>query len=574
MLILILLLTAVLLLAYPLGRYLALIMQNSSMKIDPLFRWIEQPIYRLLATDPKQGMNVRHYVLSFLLSCFVLGLITWLLLMNQALFPLNPDHAPNMSWDLALHTMMSFLTNTNQQHYAGQAQLSYLSQMMVIVGLQVITPMMGLAMVVATIRALFLQPANKAQQDQALNDFSMRFNQLNVGNYWADVIRPTVRFLLPLCLIWSLLLNAQGVPATLKQGVEVQLIDQSAAVKTQYIPLGPVAPMVAIKQLGSNGGGWYGPNSSTPLENPTALSNFLEMLAILLIPVSIIFMLGFFTRRVKFAVFVFASMFIMSLGSSLLAIYTESLSAMTSPLLHMEGQELRFGNTASALWAAVTTQVNNGSVNMMLDSAAPLTGLLALCNMLLNSIWGGIGSGLQQFMVYLLLAVFLAGLMTGRSPELFGRKIEVTEIKYLAVLILLQPIVILGLTAITVFFPTLLGTTDLQPHMLSQVLYEYVSAFANNGSGFEGLADNTLWWSLSCSVALMAGRFPSLIIPLWIAARLASKTKTPDSNSSLSVETPTFAFILICIALMLTLLQFMPVLVLGPIADYLLWVQG
>lgn len=574
MLAFILLLVIVIVLAYPLGKYLACIMQNRKMKIDPLFNWIEKPIYALLDTDPKQGMNVKTYSLSFVISCLVIGLVTWLLFMFQANLPLNPNHAPNMSWDLALHTMVSFLTNTNQQHYSGQSQLSYLSQMVGIVGLQIITPMMGLAMVVATLRALFSPPANDLSAVDHQIPFGSKVQKINVGNYWADVIRPTFRFLIPLCMVWSLLLNSQGVPATFQGGPEVQVVDQSTELKTQKIPLGPVAPMVAIKQLGSNGGGWYGPNSSVPLENPTPLSNFLEMIAILLIPVAVIFMLGFFTKRAKFAGFVFGSMLLMSVISATTAIWSESLSSTAIQLYAMEGKEMRFGEASSALWAAVTTQVNNGSVDMMHDSASPLTGLVALANMLMNAIWGGIGCGLQQFIIYLFLAVFIAGLMTGRTPELFGRKIEAGEIKLLAVVILIQPIVILSLTSMALFFPELTGNSNPQYHAVSQVLYEYVSAFANNGSGFEGLADNTVWWNVTCVIALLLGRFPTLVIPLIIAARLAAKRQAPESKGSLKVETPTFALSLIAIVVMLTLLQFMPVLVLGPIADHLLLVQG
>lgn len=574
MLMLILLLVMVTILAYPLGKYLAAIMQNREMKIDPVFNWIEKPIYTILGTNPKIGMNVKTYTLSFVLSCLLLGLVTWLLFMTQASLPLNPNKAPNMSWDLALHTMISFLTNTNQQHYSGQAQLSYLSQMVGIVGLQIITPMMGLAMVVATVRALFYKQSNVLSEADQYASFSTKVKKINIGNYWADVIRPTFRFLIPLCMVWSLLLTSQGVPSTFQGGPEVQVRDQNAELHTQKIPLGPVAPMVAIKQLGSNGGGWYGPNSSVPLENPTPLSNFLEMLAILLIPVSVIFMLGFFTKRAKFAGFVFGSMLLMSVVSASSAIWSESLSSTASQIYAMEGKEVRFGEASSALWSALTTQVNNGSVNMMHDSSAPLTGLVQFSNMLINAIWGGIGCGLQQFIIYLFLAVFIAGLMTGRTPELFGRKVEAGEIKLLAVVILIQPIVILTLTAITLFFPELTGNSNPKYHGVSQVLYEYVSAFANNGSGFEGLADNTVWWNVTCGLALLLGRFPTLIIPLWIATRLAAKRQAPESSGSLKVETPTFALTLIAIVMMLTLLQFMPVLVLGPIADHLLLVQG
>ncbi|HFD2142616.1 potassium-transporting ATPase subunit KdpA [Acinetobacter baumannii] len=569
MLELILVLFIAIFLAWCLSKYLSKVMANQPMWGDGLFRWIENPVYRFLGVSPQQQMNWKQYSLAFVVSCIFLAVAILAIFMTQAWLPLNPNHAPNMSWDLALHTVISFLTNTNQQHYSGQAQLSYLSQMTGIVGLQVITPMMGLALVVATLRAFFYQhPIHIAA------DVAEQPDQILIGNYWADVIRPTVRFLLPLCFVWSLLLNSQGVPSTFQSGPEVQLIDKANSVETQKIPLGPVAPMVAIKQLGSNGGGWYGPNSSVPLENPTPFSNLLEMIAILLIPITVIFMVGHFTQRKKFAYFVFGSMLFMSIISGAAAVWSESMSSTASQFAVMEGKEQRFGPVASAVWAALTTQVNNGSVNMMHDSSAPLTGLVELINMLINAIWGGVGCGLQQFMIYLLLAVFIAGLMTGRTPELFGRKIEAAEIKLLAIIILIQPLVILAFTALSLSIPSISGISNPGPHGISQVFYEYVSAFANNGSGFEGLGDNTVWWNVTCSIALLLGRFPTLILPLMIATRLAAKRKAPETAGSLQVETPTFALTLITIVVLLTLLQFMPVLVLGPIADQLLLVKG
>ncbi|MBN6524108.1 potassium-transporting ATPase subunit KdpA [Acinetobacter pittii] len=569
MLELILVLFIAIFLAWCLSKYLSKVMANQPMWGDGLFRWIENPVYRLLGVSPQQQMNWKQYSLAFVVSCIFLAVAILAIFMTQAWLPLNPNHAPNMSWDLALHTVISFLTNTNQQHYSGQAQLSYLSQMTGIVGLQVITPMMGLALVVATLRAFFYQRPSHIAADVAEQP-----DQILIGNYWADVIRPTVRFLLPLCFVWSLLLNSQGVPATFQGGPEVQLIDKANSVEIQKIPLGPVAPMVAIKQLGSNGGGWYGPNSSVPLENPTPFSNLLEMVAILLIPITVIFMVGHFIQRKKFAYFVFGSMLFMSIISGAAAVWSESMSSTASQLAVMEGKEQRFGPAASTVWAALTTQVNNGSVNMMHDSSAPLTGLVELINMLINAIWGGVGCGLQQFMIYLLLAVFIAGLMTGRTPELFGRKIEAAEIKLLAIIILIQPLVILAFTALSLSVPGISGISNPGPHGISQVFYEYVSAFANNGSGFEGLGDNTVWWNVTCSLALLLGRFPTLILPLMIATRLAAKRKAPETAGSLQVETPTFALTLITIVVLLTLLQFMPVLVLGPIADQLLLVEG
>ena len=306
-----------------------------------------------------------------------------------------------------------------------------------------------------------------------------------------------------------------------------------------------------------------------PLENPTPLANFLEVSAIALIPVSVIFMIGSFTGRRKFGAMVLGTMLVMSVISTSLALWSENLSVTSSDATLMEGKEVRLGPAASALWAATTTQINNGSVNLMLDSAAPLTGMVAMSNMLINAIWGGVGCGLQQFIVYLLLSVFIAGLMTGRTPELFGRKIEGPEVRLLGALVLWQPLVILGFTSVALAVPGLAGNSNPGFHGISQVFYEYVSAFANNGSGFEGLGDATTWWNVSCAAVLAAGRFPSLVVPLAIAAMLARKRMAPESAGSLQVETPTFALTLIGIIVVLTLLQFMPVLVLGPVADHL-----
>jgi K+-transporting ATPase ATPase A chain len=557
-----LLLAVVVALAWPLGHYLAAVMRGDAMRSDALFGWLERPIYALLGTRPQTGMSWRGYAAAFLLSNLLLAVVVWVIFMTQARLPLNPDGVPNMSWDLALHTMVSFLTNTNQQHYAGQAQLSYLSQMTGIVGLQVVTPVMGLAIVAATLRGLF-----GGRQPQAHADGPA--GAIDVGNYWADVTRATLRFVLPLCLALSALLTWQGVPATLAAGPVATPVEASAEFKEQKIPLGPVAPMVAIKQLGSNGGGWYGPNSTVPLENPTPLSNFMETAAIALIPVSIIFMIGPFTGRRKFGAMVFGTMLTMSVISSGLALWSEGHSSTAADIALMEGKEVRIGVDASALWATVTTQINNGSVNAMLDSTAPLTGMVSMVNMLINAIWGGVGCGLQQFIVYLLLSVFLAGLMTGRTPELFGRKIEGPEVRLLAVLVLLQPVVILGFTALTLALPGVTGNSNPGFHGISQVFYEYVSAFANNGSGFEGLGDATPWWNVSCAIVLALGRYPALVIPLAIAAMLAAKRRAPEGSGSLQVETVTFSLVLIGIVIILTLLQFMPVLVLGPVADHL-----
>ncbi|ATE71473.1 potassium-transporting ATPase subunit KdpA [Lysobacter capsici] len=554
-------------LGWPLGLYLARVMRGDRSRLDAVFAPVEGAIYRVLGVDPARGMSWRGYALAFALSNLVLAVLVWVLFMTQAWLPFNPDAIPNMRWDTALHTMVSFLTNTNQQHYSGQAQLSYLAQMVGIVGLQVVTPMMGLAIVVATLRGLFggrqaLAHASDAgvQAEGAPRD---------LGNYWVDVTRATLRFMLPLCLVWAVLLTSQGVPSTLQGAVSATPLDHSVEMKEQKIPVGPVAAMVAAKQLGTNGGGWYGPNSAVPLENPTPFANLLETLALILIPVAVTFMVGPFTGRRKLTALVFGSMLLMSVLSTALTVGSEAYSSTRTDAALMEGKETRFGASDTALWTALTTQSSNGSVNGMHDSLAPLTGAMAMVNMLINAIWGGIGCGLQQFLVYLLLSVFLAGLMTGRTPELFGRKIEAPEVRLLALLILLQPLVVLGFSAITLGVPSITGNSNPGFHGISQVFYEYTSAFANNGSGFEGLGDATYWWNLSCAAVLALGRYPALLIPLAVAGLLARKRVAPESAGTLHAETPTFAMTLIAVIVILTVLQFMPALVLGPIADHL-----
>ena len=327
--------------------------------------------------------------------------------------------------------------------------------------------------------------------------------------------------------------------------------------------------MVAAKQLGANGGGWYGPNSSVPLENPTPLANAIEIVSILLIPIAVVFMLGAFTGRKRLAGLVFGCMLAMSSVSVAATVWLEGYSSTASSPLLMEGKEVRFGSDGTALWAAVTTQVTNGSVNGMHDSLSPLAGAVPMVNMLVGAIWGGIGCGLLQFIVYMLLGVFLAGLMTGRTPELFGRKLETPQVRLLALLILLQPITLLVLTGITLAVPSLTGNSNPGFHAISQVFYEYTSAYANNGSGFEGLGDATPWWNLTCTLVLILGRYPLLIVPLIICAQLAAKRRAPETAGTLQLETPTFGITLIAVIVILTVLQFMPALVLGPVADHL-----
>jgi K+-transporting ATPase ATPase A chain len=551
--------------AVPLGWWLARTLSSAPMPGEALFVAIERPLYAALGVDPARGMSWQGYARAFVLSNAVLAVAVFVLLLAQGVLPLNPDGIPGMSWDLALHTMVSFLTNTNQQHYSGQAQLSYLSQLAGIVTLQVVTPMMGLAIAAAMLRAL-IGGRNAPTASEG--------DPRDVGNYYADVIRLTLRALLPLALLLSLALTAQGVPSTFSGAARATPLDSGSGMTEQVIPVGPVAPMVAVKQLGTNGGGWYGPNSAVPLENPTPLSNLLQTVAIILLPIAAVFMVGGLTGRRRLAMMIFASMLLMSIGLTAVALWAEQVPnaaglGLAEVAANMEGKEVRVGPEASALWATLTTQTSNGSVNSMHDSLNPLAGMAAMSGMLINAIWGGVGCGLVNFFVYVLLAVFLSGLMIGRTPELFGRKLEVAEMRLLSLLVILQPLLVLGLSALALASPALTGNSNPGFHGLSQVFYEYTSAFANNGSGFEGLGDATSWWNLSCVAVLLAGRYAGLLIPLAIAGLLSSKRVAPETRASLNVEGPVFAATLLAVIVLMTLLCFLPVFALGPIAEQL-----
>ncbi len=388
------------------------------------------------------------------------------------------------------------------------------------------------------------------------------------------MVRGVVRVLLPLAAIVALLLTWQGVPSSFQGAQQVSTLDQTSDVMSQSIPIGPVAPMVAIKQLGTNGGGWYGPNSSNPLENPTPVSNAIETIALVLVPIAIVFMAGGILRQKSFSRMSFIAMGILSVSFIAGTVYSElqpnaafdNLSAVGP---NMEGKEVRFGPELSALWGTLTTQTSNGSVNAMHDSFNPLGGLLTRSGMLINAIWGGIGCGFVNFIVYVWLAVFLSGLMIGRTPEIFGRKIETKEITLLASLIVLPTIVILGFTAVTVAFPSLTGNSNPGFHGVSQVFYEYTSAFANNGSGFEGLSDNSIWWNLTCVIVLLLGRYLPLVLPLAVSGLMASKRVSPQSASSIKLASPVFCITLIVVILIINVLSFLPAAIIGPVGEAL-----
>ncbi|WP_337880999.1 potassium-transporting ATPase subunit KdpA [Rheinheimera sp.] len=560
-----LILTLALLLAWPLGLYMTGIFSGQAHWSDRLFLPLENALFKLLGVNPLQGMNWKQYGVAFLLTNLVLGLIAFVLLLVQHQLPLNPDGVGPLSWDLALHTAVSFLTNTNQQHYSGQAQLTLFSQSVVLVTLQFVTPAFGLAICLAVLRGL-TGGRNKEQAKEG--------DERDLGNFYQDTVRSVLRLLLPLAAVLALALASQGVPTSYSKAQQVELLQPTEQMQQQTIPLGPVSAMVAIKQLGTNGGGWYGPNSANPLENPTPVSNALQSIAIVLIPMAVVFMAGGLLRNHGFArmsLGVMGLLCVMGIGA---AVWSEqqpnaAFEGLAAAQGNMEGKEVRFGTDLSALWANLTTQTSNGSVNAMHDSLNPVAGLVTRANMLINAIWGGIGCGFVNFMVYVWLAVFLAGLMIGRTPEIFGRKLEKTEISWLGVLLVLPSLVILTFTAITVAIPAITGNSNPGLHGISQVFYEYTSAFANNGSGFEGLGDNTLWWNLSTVITLILGRYLPLMIPLLVAGRLASKRLVPQSAATLPLNSLVFAVTLVTVILVLNFLSFLPSMVLGPIGEAL-----
>ncbi|WP_257387481.1 potassium-transporting ATPase subunit KdpA [Tahibacter caeni] len=553
-------------LAWPLGRHLASVLKGAPSRADVVFLPVESVIYGLLRVDPQRGMTWRGYAAAFLVSNALLGVFAWLVFMFQDHLPLNPDGIAGMRWDLALHTAISFLTNTNQQHYSGQAQLSYFSQTVGIVSLQVLTPMMGLGIAAAMLRGLFGgRDAATAAEGQARD----------LGNYWVDVTRLALRVFLPLSLIVALALTSQGVPSTFAGAQTAQTVDASAGMTEQTIPVGPVASMVATKQLGTNGGGWYGPNSAVPLENPTPLSNALEIVSIIVLPIAVVFMLTPFTGRRRLTALVFGVMGTLSLISIGTAAWSErqpnaAVAGLAAAAPNYEGKEVRLGADASALWAAVTTQTSNGSVDAMHDSLNPLAGTVTLTNMLINSIWGGIGCGLVGHLVFLLLSIFIAGLMIGRTPEVFGRKLETQEVRLLSFLIVLQSLTILGFTALALVIPDVAGNSNPGLHGIAQVFYEYTSAYANNGSGFEGLGDATYWWNLSASAVLLLGRYPCLLIPLMVAGSLAQKRQAPETAGTLNIESVTFGATMIAVIVLITVLSYLPALVLGTVGEQLM----
>jgi K+-transporting ATPase ATPase A chain len=546
----------------PLGRYMAKVFTGQRTILDPVFLPIERLVLRLTGVDALQEQDWKQYSLSLLISNVFMWLATWTIVTLQRHLPLNPDGISNMEPTLAFNTISSFTTNTNLQHYSGETGLSYFSQMFAVTFLQFVTAATGIAACVALIRAL---DGNRMK---------------TIGNFYLDLTRANVRVLLPLGLLVATVLMWQGSTMTFEGAATAITVEG----KEQTIARGVTAPMVAIKQLGTNGGGYFGPNSTHPYENPTPLSNFAETWSILVIPMAMVWTLGYIVGRRRLAVTVFAVMLALYIPMVTFAVVQEAggnpaIAAMGADQStgSMEGKEVRFGAALTALWAVSTTSTSNGSVNGMHDSLTPLAGLMPMVGMWLNNIFGGVGVGFINMFIFIIVAVFVSGMMIGRTPEFLGKKVEAKEMKLASLALLWHPLAILVGTAVAC---DVLATTadpgsalawlkNPGPHGFSEMLYEFSSAAANNGSGFEGLGDNTPFWNISTGLVMLLSRYIPIIAPLALAGTLAAKPASPETAGSLRVDSATYGFTLWAVVVILGLLMFMPVAVLGPIAEYL-----
>ena len=546
----------------PLGRYMFRVFSGAATWLDPLLLPLERLVLRAIGVDPAAEQDWKEYARSLLLSNVVMWLVTWAVVTLQGGLPLNPDGIGNMEPTLAFNTISSFTTNTNLQHYAGETGLSHFSQMFVITVLQFLAAGTGVAAAVAVMRAL-AGPRRST-----------------LGNFYVDLTRATFRLFLPLAMALSLLLMWQGTPMTFDGAAHATTVEG----RTQVIARGVTAGVVSIKQLGTNGGGYFGPNSSHPFENPTPITNLLETWAIAVVPMATVVMLGYFTGRRRLAVVIFATMLAVYLPIVGVSAFQELRGSPALDSLGvdqstgaMEGKEVRVGAGLSALWAVTTTVTSNGSVNAALDSMTPLAGLAAMAGMWLNGIFGGVGVGFLNMLIFVIVAVFVAGMMIGRTPEFLGKKVEAREMKLASLAILWHPLAILVPTAIACYIWTSVpdpGTAlgwlrNPGPHGFSEMLYEFTSSAANNGSGFEGLGDNTPFWNISCGLVILLSRYIPIIAPLALAASLAAKAPAGETAGSLRADTPTFGFTLWAVVVILGLLMFLPVAVLGPLAEHL-----
>ncbi|MEA5573608.1 potassium-transporting ATPase subunit KdpA [Calothrix sp. UHCC 0171] len=539
-----------------LGKYMANVYMGQKTFIDPVISPVEKIIYPLIGVNPQHEMTGKQYAIAVIYSNIAMGILVFLILMTQGILPLNPTGLSAPSWDLALHTTISFVTNTNQQHYSGETTFSYASQMFALGFLMFTSSATGLAVGIAFIRGL---------------------TGRSLGNFYIDLTKSITHILLPISLIGAFFLIFAGVPETLAAPVQATTLEGV----TQTIARGPVAHFEIIKQLGENGGGFFGINSAHPYENPNGFSNLLTTWAMIAIPSAFIYTYGMFANNLKQAWLVFWLVFVIFV---FLIVITAIGEFNGNPLINnllgeqqpnLEGKEVRFGWAQTALWAVTTTATMCGAVNGMHDSLMPPGGFSTLSNMFLQIIWGGQGTGTAYLFIYLILAVFLTGLMVGRTPEFLGRKIEKQEIILSSVVLLVHPFAVLIPWAIVFAFPdTLGGISNPGFHGVSQVVYEYTSAAANNGSGFEGLGDNTLWWNLSTSISILLGRYIPILALLLLADGMSRKQAVPMTSGTLRTDTGLFTGVTGGVILILGALTFFPVLVLGPIAEAFLIAKG
>ena len=585
MLQLVLTLIIYLILVIPVGRYLYHIAAGKHTFADPVFDRVDGAIYKLGGVDPHKGMNWQQYAAALIGTNAVMIAIGYFILRIQSIPLLNPNGIEGMEPTLAFNTIISFMTNTNLQHYSGESGLSYLSQMLVIIFMMFVSAASGYAACVAFIRGL----AGKTKD--------------NVGNFFADLVRITTRVLLPFSLAGGLLLVWQGVPQNFSGNVVVQTLEGTY----QVLAMGPVAALEIIKHLGTNGGGFFGANSATPMENPTILSNLIELYSMMLLPGACVIAFGKMVgdgRRQhqtnkasenaltvhregimdrllgKEGRSIFLAMGILFLVGLSLCYWAEQQGnpalaeiGLSQAAGSMEGKEVRFGIAQSALFTTVTTSFTTGTVNNMHDTLTPLGGMVPLMHMMLNCVFGGKGVGLMNMILYAILAVFICGLMVGRTPEYLGKKVEGREMKLTALAIIIHPLLILAFSALAVATAAgRAGVTNPGFHGLSQVLYEYASAAANNGSGFEGLADNTYFWNITTGIVMFLGRYLPIVIQLAIAGSLMKKNYVNESAGTLRTSNVSFAVILVFVVYIFAALTFFPALALGPIAEHLtLW---
>lgn len=544
-----------------LGRFYYKVMEGQRTWLSPVLGPVERGCYRIAGVDTQQEQNWKQYALALLVFNLAGFLFLFAVLRLQAFLPLNPQQLPGQEWSLAFNTAISFMTNTNWQSYSGEASLSYLSQMIGLTVQNFVSAATGLAVLVALCRGIARRSAG------------------TLGNFWVDMTRATLYGLLPLCLVLALILVWQGVPQTFSDYVHAVTLQGA----DQVIPLGPAASQIAIKQLGTNGGGFFGVNSAHPFENPTAWSNLFEVVSIILIPVALVFTFGHYVKDLRQSRAIIAGMLALFLVGGATALWAEYQPnpALSNPQVErsapLEGKESRFGTTGSVLWTVTTTAASNGSVNAMHDSLNPLTGMVALVNMMVGEvIFGGVGAGLYGMLLNVLIAVFLAGLMIGRTPEYLGKKLQAREVQLLVATLVVRPVGVLILGALATALPgPAASISNPGPHGFSQLLYAYTSAAANNGSAFAGLGANTTFHNLMIGLGMLIGRFGYILPVLALAGSLALKKTAPVGQASFPTHGPLFVTLLVVTILLVGGLTFLPALALGPVAEHLsLALQG